>query len=282
MQTMKATTYLTTLALVAIIQSAYAQFDRDDLRVKDFNISYFDNNLQYVRGVMVERDERAIAAASHQILDKTLHQFLQTEFMLRFRELRLEAESLAATFKALSYNLPPREVARVRKAYTEIADAFNLQLVEIKRDFLDRKKMKMIRFNQEMYSNSLQYRLRELKDLFAHDFERVIAEVTGSEVYAAIPLAAILSMVKLAQDFTEYLINASYEARRVKEEHLNLHLLEPFRFRSWVEIEMIEGNMYFNANERNDQFDYQEEYPDLDYPFDDDNPASLKPKHNRW
>ncbi|NND34156.1 MAG: hypothetical protein HKN76_16330 [Saprospiraceae bacterium] len=274
--------YICSLVLLTMMHLVGAQeFEefKDDAGVKEFNIINFENNLNYVRGVMAERDERAVVAASHNVLDKTLHGFIQTEFMLKFRDLKIEAESLAATFKAQANNIPPTEVAKVKKAYIKIADQFNRQLVEIKRDFLDRKKMKMIRFNRDVYSNSLQYKLRELKDVFAHDFERVVAEVTGSDEYSAIPLAAILGLIKLAQDFTEYLVNARYEAKRVKEEHLNQFLIEPYRFRDWVEIETIEGdifNNYMNQDMYNE--DSSESFDEMD-PFleEDETPVSLPP-----
>jgi hypothetical protein len=277
--------YLILCIMVSLLSTLQAQ-DFDENGEKVFNLFEFDQQLSYVRGVMVERDERAFVAASQNKLDKTLHGFLQTEFMLKFRDLKIEAESLAATFKAQANNIPPAEVAKVKKAYIKVADQFNLQLVEIKRDFLDKKQMKMIRFNKEVYANSLQYKLRELKDVFSHDFEMVVAEVTGSDMYSAIPLAAILGLIKLAQDFTEYLISASYEAKRVKEEHLNQFLIEPYRFRDWVEIETIEGDI-FNNYMNNDMMDQSiDENPEDMDPFieEPEAPVSLKPrtktKHN--
>lgn len=260
------------------------------VRVKDqtgtvgYDISNFAANLEHVRGVMTDRanQQNAIVAKQFMKLDKTLHGFLQTEFMLKFRELKIEAEALASTFKAQANHIPPQDVAKVKRAYIKIADQFNLQLVEIKRDFLDKKKMKMIRFNKDVYANSLQYRLRELQDIYSHDFERVVAEITGSDEYSAIPLAAIFSLIKLAQDFTEYLINANYEARRVKEEHLNQALIEPYRFRDWVEIEMIEGDIYnnFNSENNNELIEpvLMEENAEEMTPFVEEEPVSLKPK----
>ncbi|MBK8501703.1 MAG: hypothetical protein IPL46_05565 [Saprospiraceae bacterium] len=169
---------------------------KDQTGTQGYDISNFAANLEHVRGVMTDRanQQNAIVAKQFMKLDKTLHGFLQTEFMLKFRELKIEAEALASTFKAQANHIPPQDVAKVKRAYIKIADQFNLLLVEIKRDFLDKKKMKMIRFNKDVYANSLQYRLRELKDVYSHDFERVVAEITGSDEYSAIPLAAILAL----------------------------------------------------------------------------------------
>lgn len=125
------------LLLSLITAGIYAQdFERfkDDAGVEDFNITNFETNLNYVRGVMTERSnqQQAIVAKQFNKLDKTLHGFLQTDFMLKFRELKIEAEALASTFKAQANRIKPQEVARVKRAYIKIADEFNRQLVEIK------------------------------------------------------------------------------------------------------------------------------------------------------
>ncbi len=233
---------------------------------------------------MVERDEQAVIANSQKNLDKALHGFLNTEFMQKYKNLKIEAESLAATFKAQSARMAPGDVALVKNANTRIVDKFNRQLIEIKRDFLDKKKLKLIRKNKEMYSNSHQFNLRELQDAYSQDFERVVAKVTGSDMYAAIPLAAIFGLIKLAKDFTEFLARSNFEARRVKEEHLNQYFIEPYSFRSWFEIEMLEGDIYNNFDSDIDNGidpEQMDENWDNTDPFEvevDDAPSSNKKK----
>ncbi len=237
---------------------------------RDQEVQSFENDLSYFRGVLAESDEMAIVAMQHKNVDKALHAFLQTDFMRKYRDLKIEAESLAATFKAQSMQLSPKDVAKVKVAYTHVADQFNRFLVEIKRDFMDRKKLKDIRNRKEWYANSLQFQLRELQDSYSQDFERVVAEVSGSDMYA-MPIASILALVKLAKDFTEYLVRAHYEARRVKEEHLNQFLLEPYSFRSWFEIEMLEANIYNDFEGPNNMYSEQDEPLEEDMnPFEDE------------
>ncbi len=238
----------------------------------------FEEKLLHIRGIMVEGDERATMARSHQKVDKALQGFLETEFMEKYKEIRLEAEILAATFKAHSQKLSPNEVSTVQKSYAKIADKFNVLLIEIKNDFMDRKKLKTIRNHPDMYSNSLQYKLRELKDDYSRDFEVVVAEMTGSDMYSAAPLAAIFGMIKLAVDFTNYLVTANFEARKVKEEHLQMYFVEPFRFKHWDDIMVSEGDIYNQAMENQD-------YPQVNNnevdPFDEEvNSAKPKKKKN--
>ena len=213
--------------------------DRRDRQEMDF-----EQQLNHIRSGMIADDQRSVVAMAHVKLDKALYAFLQTDFMKEYKNLKIEAESLAATFKARASQLPPSTVSRVKQGYTEVSDGFNQFIIEVKRDFLNRKKLKLIKNDKEMYVNSLQYRLQNLKHQYAQDFERVVAEATGSDLYAAVPLAAIFGLIKLAKDFTEFLITSSYEAKRVKEDHLNQYLIEPYRFRSWFEIEMLEGDVF--------------------------------------
>ena len=107
--------------------------------------------------------------------------------------------------------------------------------------------MKTIKDNPEMYSNSLQYRLSELKDSYSQNFEKAVAEVTGTDAYSAIPLVAIFGLIKLAVDLGNYIAMVNYEAKRVKEEHLQMYFIEPYRFRNWEEIEIGAGNIYNQA-----------------------------------
>lgn len=219
----------------------------------------FNETMLNIRGILVESNEQQTAAMgrSQKKLDEGLKNFMKTPFMMKYRELKLDAESLAGTFKALAQNFDPKEVGRVRKAYNVIANKFNAQLLEIKEDFMDRKKLKVIRQNPEMYSNSLQFKLRELKDEYSQTFEKVVAEVSGNDSYSAVPLAAIFSLIKLSIDFTNYLASTNYASRQLKDEHLQRYLLEPYRFLTWDEIPTGEGDS-FNTNS-SDGNEYSEE-----------------------
>ena len=238
-----------------------AQFDDDPFNENAFN---FDETLMNVRGILVESNEQqsAVMGRESKKLDEGLQKFMKTPFMKKYQEIKLEAESLAGTFKALAQKFDPQEVGRVRKAYNKIATKFNLQLQEIKNDFMDKKKLKLIRQHPEMYSNSLQYKLRELKDEYSQDFERVVAEITGSQSYAAIPLGAILGLIKLSIDFTNFLASANFASRQHKSDHLDRFLIEPFKFRPWDEVPTGEGDVY--NQDDNDGFNDDTYYPETD------------------
>ena len=266
------TAYLIILLVAIIGQTSFSQFE-DDFE--------FDQKFQRIRNVMEYNNEQVVIATSHKKLDAALHGFLQTEFMEKYRNLKIDAESLAATFKASADQYPPKDVAKVQNAYTRISQAFNTQLLEIKRDFMDRKKIKVIRKDKEMYSNSLQYKLRELQDLYSQDFERVVAEVTGSEMYS-ISFAAIIGLIELTKKFTEFLISADYQARTIKEDHLQQYFIEPHRFRGWDEIQIMDGNVYDNYMNEDNYNEYEEENWEEESPFEETPDTSSMRINNQY
>ena len=96
----------------------FDEFDEfDDFNNNDRPRADFYQTLQEVRGELsVETmDPQTMALRAQNTTNKALRGFLRTPFMASFNELKLEAESLAGTFKTLSMEYRPQEVARVRK-----------------------------------------------------------------------------------------------------------------------------------------------------------------------
>ena len=225
----------------------------------------FDENVRIMEG-MIQGDERATQARSYKNIDSSLRGFLNTKLMKRFKGFKLEVEGLVSTFKADQYNTKAEDIVKVKKAYTAFVDKYNYQLQEIKRDFLNPKKHKVIRKYPDMYAATLELKLRDLADIYAQDLQKTIMETNGTEEYSAIPLAMVLSMVKFGVDFTQYLVRMRFESRRVKEEHMDRFFIEPYQLKSWQEIEVISGrvggDMYSPSYNNYDQMDYNNNNPE--------------------
>lgn len=270
-------------------QDEYYDEPYDDPYKKSYaeRVQEFDDNLREARDYFQNQDDQARVARTYKKIDQGLQGFLETEFMEKFKEMRLEMESLAASFKAYSETLRPEEVVRVKKAYVKISENCNDLLVDIKKDFLDNKKLKHIRKYPEMYSASLELKLRDLQDDYSRNFEKIIADITGTDQYSAAPIMAIFGIIQFAVDFTNYLSRIRHDNRRVKAEHLDMYFIEPFRFRSWEEIETISANIYGSESDSgpdDDQGEYEYEEnvmpsdsSDVLNPFED-KVESLKPK----
>ena len=238
-----------------------------------FDSYKFNENLNSVRGIFIQQDERVGQAKSYKKIDQSLQGFLETEFMKKFKNFRLEVESLMSTFKAHQNSFKPAEVAKVKKAYAKFSDKFNMNVLDIKRDFVDGKKLKFIRKYPDMYAASLELKLRDLADDYSQNLERSIAELTGSDEYSAVPLLAILSVVQFGVEFTNYLTRMRYDARRVKEEHLDQYFVEPFKLKRWEEIEMVGGDIY-NQFQNNNSFN---DPMQMDQPIENENIEDIGP-----
>ena len=132
-------------AIIAFLSLGFHQVQAQDFDDFGGDGIDFTNTLSEVKEIMILEDETAARARSFKKIDKGLRGFLDTEFIRKYKDIKLEAESLAATFKAHQSSFPPADVIKVKKAYTKISDKFNLQLMDIKADFMDRKTLKSIR-----------------------------------------------------------------------------------------------------------------------------------------
>lgn len=214
----------------------------------------FHETFEGIKEILMQSEKEDVISRKKAKLDQVLVSFLETDFMNRFKEMRLEAEALVATFKSYQDSFSPSEVSRVKKAYSMIADKYNLLLNEIKMGLLDRKKLKTIKDNPKMYSDALKNNLRELREEYARNFEREIFELTGDDTYSLGSVMAILGILKFCVEFTDYLSQIRINARKVKEEHLNTFLIEPFRFKAWEKIEASAGDIQpSNKSEDNQQ-----------------------------
>lgn len=218
-------------------------FQRSERDRQRSEVEYTFNEIE--RTFNFRESGEALNSLAYKNVDKALYGFLQTDFMRRFRDLKFNAENEVGRFKSMSNQLEPEQVARVKSAYTKIAHQFNQELEAIKRDFLDRKKMKLIKNNKEMYTNSLRYRFQELQDDYSQNFLRILVETTGDDRYASATIAAIFGLIRLTRDITNFLLEAKHNARMIKEEHLNRFLIEPHSFKPWYEVEMINANAGF-------------------------------------
>lgn len=167
-----------------------------------------------------------------------LTQFLNTEFMVKFRDLRIAAESATLSVQSNQGNLKPADVFRLRSAYDQTATRANQLLENIKQDFLNAKKLKSIAEFPEMYSDGLRYKLQELSDFYAANFQQVLADasVSQDDVDGGAVLLLVVELISLTKGLTTYFNEIKREARQYTESYLQEHLVLPYRWRYWDEM----------------------------------------------
>ncbi len=165
-----------------------------------------------------------------------LQSFVNTGFMLKFKDLKIEAEAAVRRFKLQSHELAPADVQKVQTGYEQSAYRFNQLLNNIKGDFLNPKKLKYIAEFPDDYQRSLELELHQLSEFYALHFLHPMADATGKQMDGGPVLLLVVEMVGLTKGLIHFFTQSRQQARRFSEAYLQQHLIQPFKFRSWDEI----------------------------------------------
>lgn len=178
------------------------------------------------------------AAQPNKKVAPALYQFVNTEFMQKYRDLRIQAESDAIRVQSGLEQLKPTEQYRLRTAYDQTASRANQLLESIKQDFQNTKKLKSIAEFPEMYSDGLRYKLQELSDFYAANFQQALADasVKKEEVDGSVTLILIVELIGLTKGLTNYFAAIKRESKQYTDKYLHENLVQPYRWRYWEEL----------------------------------------------
>ncbi len=167
-----------------------------------------------------------------------LTKFLNTEFMVKYRDLRISAESAALSVQSNQGGIQQADMFRLRSAYDQTATRANQLLDNIKQDFLNSKKLKTIAEFPDMYSDGLRYKLQDLADFYTANFQQVLADasVSKDDVDGSAVLLLVVELIGLTKGLTNYFNDIKREARQYTETHLQENLVQPYRWRYWDEL----------------------------------------------
>ncbi|MFN0013622.1 MAG: hypothetical protein ACKVU2_03660 [Saprospiraceae bacterium] len=177
------------------------------------------------------------SAQPNKKIGPALTNFLNTEFMTKFRDLRINAESAVLNVQSNS-NLQKSDVFKLRSAYDQTATRANQLLNNVKQDFMNSKKLKSIAEFPDMYSDGLGYKLQDISDFYASNFQQALADasITKDEVDGGAFFLLIIELIGLTKGLTSYFSDIRREARQYTEAHLQEHLVLPYRWRYWDEL----------------------------------------------
>ncbi|MCB9280232.1 MAG: hypothetical protein H6562_15170 [Lewinellaceae bacterium] len=165
-----------------------------------------------------------------------LKDFVNTPFMLKFKDLKIEAEAAVRRFKLQSHELAPGDVQKVQTGYEQSAYRFNQLLSNIKTDFLNPKKVKYISEFPEDYQRSLELELHQLTEFYALHFLQPLADATGQQMDGSPALLLVVELVGLTKGLIQFFSQSRQQARRFNEAYLQQNLYRPFHFLGWDEI----------------------------------------------
>ena len=180
--------------------------------------------------------------AQNNKIEGPLQNFVNTSFMLKFKDVKIEAEAAVRRFKAQSQNLNAEDVQAVQTGYEQSAYRFNQLLSNIKSDFLNAKKVKYISQFPDDYMRSLELELGQLTEFYSMHFLQPLADANAEQVDGSAAVLLIVELVGLTKSLVSYFSQVRQHSRRFSENYLQQNLILPFRFRSWDEIS-AEGSM---------------------------------------
>jgi hypothetical protein len=172
--------------------------------------------------------------------------------MIKFKDLKREAENSVSSFKSEMNNYKPDQIQKVKTGYDKTADRFNQELENMKMDFVNKKKLKYILEFPKDYSRSLELNFRELAQYYAENFQQPLQDVRQSKEDGGIVIALFMELFKLVPEVINHFNEMKEMAARYDDAYLEKWLISPFKFLTWTEIQAEAG--YINMNNTNNLY----------------------------
>lgn len=170
----------------------------------------------------------------NQDLNNAIQRFKNTEFMVKYMDLKGQIEDEAEDFIAHQNKYTTKDRRRVQLSYDKTAARFNQLMLDIKQDFLDKQKIKMINKYPQMYSDGLTNKINELDRFYKENFQLTYTEVTTDNGSAI--LALIFELIKSSGELSGYFKGLKYEKNAMSESYIEKNLIEPSKLTSWAEL----------------------------------------------
>ena len=178
--------------------------------------------------------------SSAQTTFNVLNQILGSEFMIRFDDLRMEAESMVHEAKALE-GYHPGEVESLQIAYDASAEHFNLVLHNLKVILLTKEKRKYyfgyggrnINEFQKLIEADISRAERMFNKTFRKEYQNLIKDSESGDNFVGGLLVLIQDVLPVTIELFKKIKD---EINSYNEALLDEYLIEAHRFKYWDEI----------------------------------------------
>lgn len=192
-----------------------------------FNISIFIFLLMYPIIGFTQKKEK---------MDGALRAFIETPFMQKFKDLRLESENLVLTFKENKQNYSASDINRVKTAYQKTVEKFNAQLLDIKADFMNERKLQYIQDFPEDYTSGLTSDINDLTSFYQSNLQLTIQDVTDATIDGNSLLTLVAELAKLVPGMVTSISELRSSVRKFENDYLEEKLIGPYKFKTWEDI----------------------------------------------
>jgi hypothetical protein len=160
-----------------------------------------------------------------------------TAFFNEYRELQERSQTAVKNFKLIQDRYSKEEVDNVIYAYNSSADYFNAALENIKADLLNKEKRRYLITYPESYSKQVEADLYRAKEYYANTFQREVTALTNGQITGAALVALLPQVIKYAKLAIELIRTVDSQIKKMNETILDQYLIQPYRFKSWDEIQ---------------------------------------------
>ena len=163
-----------------------------------------------------------------------IQKFKTSDFMVRFSDFKNQMETDARDFFSRQNAYSVKDVRRVQMAYDKTGAKFNQIMLEIKQDFMDKEKVKMINKFPDMYANGLKGKIDGLEDFYKANFQQTLMDVTEKDGSAL--LLVLMDLIKTAGELSQYFKNVKFEKQFMNDQYIQQNLVVPNRLPTWLEL----------------------------------------------
>jgi hypothetical protein len=163
-----------------------------------------------------------------------IDRFKNTDFMLKISSLRGQIEEEARDFISHRNRYKSQDVRKIQLAYGRTAARFNQVMLDIKLDFMDKDKIKMIGKYPQMYSDGLTSKINSLDQFYNEEFQQPLSLITEKDGSAI--LGILIELIKATGELSSYFKNIKFEKQAMSEDYINKNLIVPMRFTTWQEL----------------------------------------------
>jgi len=175
-------------------------------------------------------------AQKREKMDAALRSFIETPFMQKFKDLKLESENLVLTFKENKQNYSAAQINRVKSAYQKTVDKFNAQLLDIKADFMNERKLQYIQDFPEDYTSGLTSDINDLTSFYQSNLQLTVHDVTDATIDGNSLLTLVAELAKLVPGMVTSISELRSSVKKFEDTYLEEKLIVPYKFKSWEEI----------------------------------------------
>ncbi|MEP6795998.1 MAG: hypothetical protein ABJB16_16840 [Saprospiraceae bacterium] len=165
-----------------------------------------------------------------------LNQFLNTEFIKKYDEARKRAEQSVRDFKKIQTGFSQEDITAVMDGYNTSAERFNQILYKVKDDILNRQKRKFIIQYPDDYASQIEGELNAAKEFYANNYQRQLARVTDGRITGTPLLLLLPEIIKYGKIAFQMFQTIKAEMKKYNESMLEQYLIQPYRFKSWNEL----------------------------------------------